>query len=345
MTTPGIEAPDGSFVFGGRYGQDITEETAKQITRGGVVDSYTNAQNQHKTNVTLPISTTVRGVTGNITGSTETDDPAQIGPAVSTLNQTVQTGAQPPQVTIINSTQPYTQPAGAKSFTFDVFAAGGAGARGPSVSGSGYPGGSGGIGGWQEVTIAASSLPPTFMCNVGVGGTPGTADNAAGTAGGDSTVTSMDGSVIYVQATGGKGGRPVASGSTLPTTAFNGMPGSGNMTWSVMFPFGGGCGGMRGYNGGSGTDGFNGANGAGGSGGATGLAGGNGASNFSASIPGVGGSGGGGGGGGLTGNAGPGGKGGTPAGGGGGGGAFYAGGVNGNGEAGGPGQIWIQANF
>jgi hypothetical protein len=316
------------------------------MTKSGVVGSYQNAQDQHKTNVTLPISTTVRGVTGSITGSVETDDPSQVGPAVSQLNQTVQTGAQPPQVTIINTTRSYTQPAGAKSFTFDVFGAGGGGARGPSVSGSGYPGGSGGIGGWQEVTIAASSLPPTFMCNIGAVGAAGTADNQAGGDGGTSSVTSMDGSVIYVSATGGKGGRPVASGTTLPSTAFNGMPGSGNMTWSVLFPFGGGCGGARGINGDVGTSGYNGSNGAGGAGGTGGGgAGGNGSSNISASIPGVGGSGGGGGGGGVTGNGGKGGKGGTPAGGGGGGGAFYAGGVNGNGDTGGPGQIWIQANF
>lgn len=53
MTTPGgsTAPPDGSYVIGGgefRYGQNLTEESAKTVMKGGTIASFENAQNtQH----------------------------------------------------------------------------------------------------------------------------------------------------------------------------------------------------------------------------------------------------------------------------------------------------------
>ncbi|MFE2998654.1 hypothetical protein ACFXG4_27085 [Nocardia sp. NPDC059246] len=291
------------------------------------------------------VSSIASGVTGNITGASSSSDPSHVGTAVNTLNTTVQTNAQPPSITIVNTTRNYTQIPGTKSFTFNLFAGGGGGARGPSVSGSGMPGGGGGVGGWEQVTILASALPSTFTCNVGSGAGGAGADNNPGYAGGTTSITDTSGTTIYASAGGGGAGQPIPTSATLPTTAYNGAPGTGNMTWALT-NLSGGAGGLRGISGGVGSNGSNGSSGTGGTGGASGAGtGGTGGSNTSTVVPGLGGSGGGGGDGGATGSAGNGGNGGAPGGGGGGGGAFYAAGFNGNGGASGPGQIWIQANF
>lgn len=44
MTSPGGLAPDGAWVVGGRYGQDITEASAKAAIRGQSVGGYEDAQ-------------------------------------------------------------------------------------------------------------------------------------------------------------------------------------------------------------------------------------------------------------------------------------------------------------
>lgn len=315
---------------------------------GGFINlnSWAASLRADASNALSGITTIATGVTGNISGATSSSDPTQVGTAVGTLNTTVQTSATPPKITIVNTTQIYTQDAGAKSFTFDLFGGSGGAARGPSASGSGAPGGGGGIGGWQKgVTILASALPNQFKLVIGAPGTSGSADNTAGTAGGDTMVTSLDGSVVYLRAGGGGPGLPIPTTATLPTTAYNGAPGSGNQTWSLA-NVSGGAGGARGVGNGGGTAGSAGSAGAGGAGGANGAnAGGDGTSNTSSTVPGLGGSGGGGGGGAATGNAGNGGNGGVPGGAPGGGGGFYAGGFNGNGGTAAPGQAWVQANF
>lgn len=56
MTTPGAGPPEDAFVLGSQYGQDITEESAKAIMKGGPIGAYSLAQNVHKTNVLDPIS-------------------------------------------------------------------------------------------------------------------------------------------------------------------------------------------------------------------------------------------------------------------------------------------------
>ncbi|MDG3012135.1 hypothetical protein G4X40_18495 [Rhodococcus sp. D2-41] len=46
MTTPGGSAPDGAWVVGSRYGQDITEASAKAIIRGASLGSWGEAQEE-----------------------------------------------------------------------------------------------------------------------------------------------------------------------------------------------------------------------------------------------------------------------------------------------------------
>ncbi|MFD7042317.1 hypothetical protein ACFWAM_28110, partial [Rhodococcus jostii] len=48
MTTPGGSAPDGAYVIGGQYGQDITEASAKAIMKGAPVSKFTTAQNNFR---------------------------------------------------------------------------------------------------------------------------------------------------------------------------------------------------------------------------------------------------------------------------------------------------------
>lgn len=49
MTTPGGSAPDGAYVLGGRYGQDITEESAHAIMRGNApLSGFQDAQDALK---------------------------------------------------------------------------------------------------------------------------------------------------------------------------------------------------------------------------------------------------------------------------------------------------------
>lgn len=412
MTTPGITAPDGSFVLGGRFGQDITEDSAKATMSGGVATAYTNAGEVHKTNVLDPISnllgavgdvanqieqaivnalkslaqlmsnvpivgnvlsdiiqnianglnqvfnsansavnnlvTVAQGITGNITGSTQSGNAGSVGNAVAILNDTVQSGTQPPQTVIVTSTQSVPIPTGCRTVVMNIFGAAGGGGRGSTSFGSGFPAGGGGIGGWaKDISLPASAMTSTLTCNVGVGGSGGTSDGQAGGTGGTSSVASSSGSVVYAQATGGTGG--VTWNIAIPTdpSVFDGTPGTGNGVSQVPGRTGG-HGGLYSSGGSTpvATAGANGLNVNGGAAGApNGGTGGNGIDDTSTLIPGNGGSGGGGGGGPSTGNAGAGGHGGHPAGAGGGGGGFYTLGSNGNGGAGADGEIWLTFVF
>ena len=56
MTTPNGSAPDGAYVVGGQYGQDITEASAKAIMTGKTKTAFGNAQDQHRINVGNPLT-------------------------------------------------------------------------------------------------------------------------------------------------------------------------------------------------------------------------------------------------------------------------------------------------
>ncbi|MFE2994287.1 hypothetical protein ACFXG4_05055 [Nocardia sp. NPDC059246] len=55
MTTPGIPAPDGAFVVGGKYGSDLNKETTQQQLAAGTIAAYTRAQNAVGSQVREPI--------------------------------------------------------------------------------------------------------------------------------------------------------------------------------------------------------------------------------------------------------------------------------------------------
>jgi len=309
-----------------------------------LVDNIADGINKTYVN-TQVIST---GITANVTGSTASDKPADVSSAVAILNATVQSSSQPPQTVIVTSTQNVDIPTGCRTVVANVFGAGAGGARGPSVGGAGAAGGGGGIGGWQkDVPLLASSLPATLRCVIGTHGTGATSDNKAGTDGGTSAITNVAGTTTYLQATGGKGGKPIPQNTSGASAfaAYNGDPGSGAGVASLN----GTSGGYGGGGTGQAVTGQNGAAGssvAGGTGGTSeGQAGGDGEDETSTLIPGMGGSGGGGNHAAQFGSAGKGGKGGYPGGGGGGGGMFYISGTNGNGGDGNDGEIWLTFVF
>ncbi|MFE5290221.1 hypothetical protein ACFRAQ_35160 [Nocardia sp. NPDC056611] len=57
MTMPGQPPVDGAYVVGSRFGQDITEQSAKNQMSGGVRVSYGNAQDSHHTEYNEKIAT------------------------------------------------------------------------------------------------------------------------------------------------------------------------------------------------------------------------------------------------------------------------------------------------
>lgn len=60
MTTPNLpNPPDGSFVLGSQFGQDITETSAKSIMKGATVGSWTGAENELNGRVYGPLDEAV----------------------------------------------------------------------------------------------------------------------------------------------------------------------------------------------------------------------------------------------------------------------------------------------
>lgn len=340
-----FSAVDGAVAAVNQFISDLVLDL-KGVT-GGFIDltGFFHTQSADIDTANTGVHTIAAAVTGNITGAVTSTDPNHVGDAVALINETVQTLATPPSLTVLNVTTDIVKDPGAKSYTFDLMAPGAGGGKGPNASGTGGAAGGGGIGGWHTVSILASALPSTFRIKIGPAGVGATSDNTAGTDAGNVAIMSTDETVIYAQATGGKGGRPVPSAST-PSTTYNGKNGAGNQTWALIAGyFSGGLGGYRSYNGDAGYDGSNGTSTAGGAGGSSsGGAGGPGES-ITTSEPGIGGSGGGGGSR-ASGNGGAGGDGGTPGGGGGGAGGYYALGVNGTrGGNGGAGRVRMQINY
>lgn len=56
MSYPVGNPPDDAFEFGGRYGQDIQQDSVAAIVTGGAVTKFVNAQNQHREYVRDPIA-------------------------------------------------------------------------------------------------------------------------------------------------------------------------------------------------------------------------------------------------------------------------------------------------
>lgn len=71
MTTPNGSSPDGAYVVGSNFGQDITEASAKAIMTGKTKTAFSNAQDQHKINVGNPLTSLFGSVATLFTRNTE----------------------------------------------------------------------------------------------------------------------------------------------------------------------------------------------------------------------------------------------------------------------------------
>jgi hypothetical protein len=180
VTAPGAPRPNGAFTLGGRYGQDITEASARSVMKAGSVGSsgsYTNVQSSVNSQVKTPIVQTqaVAVTTGVIGGQTVT----------RYLYLSGGTWTKP------------TPPAGKRISRIGACAiCGGNGGNGPSgVNGDGSEGGEGG--GYLYKEFVASAVPNSVTVTIGAGGLGG-GQNAFGQVGG---VSSFGGLVVGIPST------------------------------------------------------------------------------------------------------------------------------------------------
>lgn len=321
MTTPGGGAPDGAYVIGGgewRYGQNLTEASAKTIMKGGTLSSFENAQ----------------GVAHG-TYNDKIDDHSQ---SITELQDVINTLILQGEALKYVSNGSYTPNPNVVSVEVISIGAGGGGSSGSydGLGGHVYTGGGGGGGGETHASIPASLLPvdgggafKTLQVIIGAGGNGALSDSDVGTGGGHTLfgpeVASAD--PAYLLGGGGQGGAwgissPQAQGGAGMIPGGNGSPAihtsggsstgggpGGNSTSAFSLNGGGGGGGCGASLNSGGSAGGSGAISPGGAAGTPG--------NTGTSPADIIATGGGGGGGGSSGNAG-GGDGGYPAGGGGG---------------------------
>ena len=97
MTYPVGSAPDGAYVVGGNFGQDVTEASAKAIMTGKTKTAFGNAQDQHKINVGNPL-TSLFGSVGQLFNDTAANhDLIQVqGQQLADLEDFVGTGTTTP---------------------------------------------------------------------------------------------------------------------------------------------------------------------------------------------------------------------------------------------------------
>lgn len=197
MTTPGGSAPGGAFVLGSRFGQDITESSARSIMKAGTVGatgSYTNVQGSINTQVKTPIVKTAAVVvtTGIISGQTVT----------RSTYLSAGTWTKP------------TPPAGKRISRIGAgVISGGNGGNGPTgTNGDGSEGGEGG--GYIYAEWAPENVPNSVPIGVGAGGVGGGL-NALGQTGGASSYGSLlvgTPGTTYVQTSQGALGATSAPG-------------------------------------------------------------------------------------------------------------------------------------
>lgn len=151
----------------------------------------------------------------------------------------IRTGFSLASRTLITTTgsSTYTVPAGVKAILMQLQAGGGGGGGTGTASSTVGLGGGGGAGGYSEIFILAPTA--TYAVNVGVGGAGGLTTPAAGTTGGNTTVTSP-----AITCNGGVGGAFLAVGSTLVPVA-GGAGGAVSTGGDINFAGSGGQGGVR----------------------------------------------------------------------------------------------------
>ncbi|WP_306358899.1 MULTISPECIES: hypothetical protein [unclassified Nocardia] len=250
MTTPGQGAPDGAFVVGGRYGQNLTEESAKAIMKGGVVSSFESAQ----------------GVAHGAYNNRIDDHANSITELRNAFEQLVLQG----RAIVYTRNSSYTPSPDILSVEVIIIGAGGGGSSGSYdalVEGV-RSGGGGGGGGETHTSIPASLLEKNtdgsfkpIRIVIGSGGAGASQDRNYGASGSDSLFGPEVGSDDreWLLGGGGQGGQwgapgPVAQGGVGMIPGGNGgRGGAGNTRGTAPTPsvsayalYGGGGGGGSG---------------------------------------------------------------------------------------------------
>ncbi|WP_028478703.1 hypothetical protein [Nocardia sp. CNY236] len=250
MTTPGQNAPDGAFVVGSRFGQDITEESAKVMMKGGVVSSFENAQ----------------GVAHSTYNNVIDDHSQQLVDLTEAVEKLVLQGS----ALVFYDNDTYTPSPGIVAVDVILIGAGGGGSSGSYdifVHGT-RSGGGGGGGGETHTSIPASLLPVNadgsykpIQIIIGAGGAGASVDSNFGAGGGHTHFGPQVGVAgqSWLLGGGGQGGMwgnngPVALGGVGMVPGGDGAsglgrdsPATGPGTSSSPFDLhGGGGGGGRG---------------------------------------------------------------------------------------------------
>lgn len=180
MTTPGESPPDGAFVLGSGFGQDITEASARAVMKAGSVGasgSYSSVQDGINSGIKTPIvRTQAVVVTTSVIGG-------------QTVTRYVYTTGG-------TWTKP-TPPSGQRISRIGIAViCGGNGGNGP-VGGNGDGADCGEGGGYKYLEFVNSLVPASLTVSIGAGGLGGGV-GAAGQTGG---VTSVGSLVVGVPAT------------------------------------------------------------------------------------------------------------------------------------------------
>lgn len=158
MTTPNLSnPPDGSFVLGSAYGQDITEASAKAIMSGGTLGSFTNVQNAVNSEIKDPI----------ITNATRLNSQSQT--LTNHENRILYLEDGSIAYTFFSDDTWY-KPAGYNFHTVHTIG-GGAGGQGGEDAEESRGGQGGGRGGWETEIYADEDLPgSSYAISIGAGG-------------------------------------------------------------------------------------------------------------------------------------------------------------------------------
>ena len=229
MTTPGISAPDGAYVVGSRYGQDVTAESAKALATGGARGAFGGAQNAFKTN----------GKSLSEQLLIINDHTAQLSEQAEAIAQMTARGMAVP----FSQSGWYYPPKDLVTLRLVGIGAGAGGAAGEWNLGAGgrFGGGGGGGGGYSEIEITAAFLPKTgenfdpIRVDIYLAGNGGSGSEAPGGGGGNiifganlakpyATFQGGVGGMTATNSNGGGGAGAAASSNLLASAATASVP-------------------------------------------------------------------------------------------------------------------------